>query len=46
MLQPYQLIKDHRTDFEAGNVKDVLDGNLDGFIEAYLDLEAGGGNRS
>ncbi len=36
ILQPYQLIKDHRTDFEVGNVKDVLDGNLDGFIQAYL----------
>lgn len=36
ILQPYQLIKDHRTDHEAGNVRDVLDGNLDGFIQAYL----------
>jgi peptide chain release factor 2 len=35
-LQPYQLIKDHRTDFEMGNVQAVLDGELDGFIRAYL----------
>jgi peptide chain release factor 2 len=36
VLQPYRLIKDHRTDFEAGNVDSILDGNLDGFIKAYL----------
>lgn len=36
VLQPYQLIKDHRTDFEMGNVQAVLDGDLDGFIRAYL----------
>jgi len=36
VLQPYQLIKDNRTNFENGNVKAVLDGDLDGFIEAYL----------
>ncbi len=35
-LQPYQLIKDHRTNHEAGNVNAVLDGDLDGFIQAYL----------
>ncbi|MFH1264014.1 MAG: peptide chain release factor 2 [Pseudomonadota bacterium] len=35
-LQPYQLIKDHRTDFEVGNVQAVLDGELDGFIRSYL----------
>jgi peptide chain release factor 2 len=35
-LQPYQLIKDLRTDFEMGNVQAVLDGELDGFIRAYL----------
>ncbi|MDP3694631.1 MAG: peptide chain release factor 2, partial [Desulfocapsaceae bacterium] len=34
--QPYRLIKDHRTDFEVGNVDAVLDGNLDPFIKAYL----------
>ena len=35
-LHPYQLVKDHRTDFEVGNTQGVLDGNLDGFIRAYL----------
>ncbi|MGW8195786.1 MAG: peptide chain release factor 2 [Desulforhopalus sp.] len=36
VLQPYRLIKDHRTDHETGNVDAVLDGNLDPFIKAYL----------
>jgi peptide chain release factor 2 len=36
VLQPYRLIKDHRTDLEIGNVDAVLDGNLDPFIKAYL----------
>jgi len=36
VLQPYQMIKDHRTDFQTGNVNAVLDGELDGFIESYL----------
>ncbi|RJQ24038.1 MAG: peptide chain release factor 2 [Nitrospiraceae bacterium] len=35
-LQPYQLIKDHRTGFEAGNVNAVLDGAIDDFIKEYL----------
>jgi peptide chain release factor 2 len=35
-LQPYQLVKDERTRHETGNVAAVLDGDLDGFIEAYL----------
>jgi peptide chain release factor 2 len=33
---PYQLVKDHRTDYETGNVEVVLDGDLDGFMEAEL----------
>lgn len=41
VLQPYRLAKDHRTNFESGNVDAVLDGDLDRFIEAYL-LMAGG----
>ncbi len=39
VLQPYTLIKDHRTGFEAGNVTAVLDGDIDGFISAYLKWE-------
>ncbi len=40
VLHPYKLIKDHRTDYEVGNVQPVLDGELDGFIKAFLMLEA------
>jgi peptide chain release factor 2 len=36
VLQPYQMAKDLRTDHEVGNVQGVLDGDLQGFIEAYL----------
>ncbi len=36
VLHPYQMVKDHRTGHESGNTTAVLDGNLDGFIEAYL----------
>jgi peptide chain release factor 2 len=36
VLHPYQLVKDHRTEFEVGNSQAVLDGELDGFIEAFL----------
>jgi len=36
VLQPYQMIKDHRTNFQVGNVEAVLDGDIDGFIESYL----------
>ncbi len=36
VLQPYQMVKDLRTDYEVGNVQGVLDGDLDGFVEAYL----------
>jgi peptide chain release factor 2 len=36
ILQPYRIVKDHRTDMETGNVDAVLDGALDDFIKAYL----------
>ncbi|OFX21603.1 MAG: peptide chain release factor 2 [Bacteroidetes bacterium GWA2_31_9b] len=36
VLHPYKLAKDVRTGFETGNVQDVLDGNIDGFIKAFL----------
>jgi peptide chain release factor 2 len=36
VFHPYKLIKDHRTDFEVGNVQPVMDGELDGFIKAFL----------
>ena len=36
MLHPYTMVKDHRTDFEMGDANRVLDGDLDGFVRAYL----------
>lgn len=36
VFHPYKMIKDHRTDFEVGNVQPVMDGELDGFVKAYL----------
>ncbi len=36
VLNPYTMVKDHRTDFEMGDANRVLDGDLDGFVRAYL----------
>ena len=42
VLHPYQLVKDHRTDYEVGNAQSVLDGLLDGFVHEYLLAKAAG----
>jgi len=39
VFHPYKMIKDHRTDYEVGNVQPVMDGELDGFIKAYLMMQ-------
>jgi peptide chain release factor 2 len=41
VLHPYTMVKDHRTDFEMGDAQRVLDGDLDGFVRAYLEQSAG-----
>ncbi|NLB29296.1 MAG: peptide chain release factor 2 [Clostridiales bacterium] len=41
VFMPYTLAKDHRTSFENGNINAVMDGDLDGFINAYLSMKAG-----
>jgi peptide chain release factor 2 len=43
VLHPYQMVKDHRTEMETGNTAAVLDGDLDGFMQAELEREATGG---
>jgi peptide chain release factor 2 len=42
VFHPYKMIKDHRTDFEVGNIGPVMDGEIDGFIKAYLMMEKEG----
>ena len=42
VFHPYKMIKDHRTDYEVGNVGPVMDGEIDGFIKAYLMSEKSG----
>lgn len=40
VFMPYTMVKDHRTNFETGNVNSVMDGNIDDFISAYLQMES------
>ena len=39
VFQPYQLVKDHRTNYEIGNVQSVMNGNITGFLHEYLILK-------
>ena len=41
VFMPYTLVKDHRTEYENGNINAVMDGDIDGFINAYLAMKAG-----
>ena len=43
VLHPYQMVKDHRTGQQTGNTQAVLDGDIDGFLEAFLRWQARGG---
>jgi peptide chain release factor 2 len=43
VLHPYTMVKDHRTDFEVGSAERVLDGDLDGFVRAWLEAHARAG---
>lgn len=42
VFQPYQMVKDLRTQYESGNIQDIMDGNIDGYIEAMLRHNANG----
>ena len=40
VFMPYQLVKDHRTEYENGNIDNVMDGDIDGFLNAFLSMKA------
>ncbi|MBR2805603.1 MAG: peptide chain release factor 2, partial [Oscillospiraceae bacterium] len=40
VFMPYTLVKDHRTNYETGNIAAVMDGDLEGFINAYLIMQS------
>lgn len=40
VMQPYQMVKDHRTDYQSGNVQAVMDGDIEQFIDSYLKFRA------
>ena len=40
VFMPYTLVKDHRTGYENGNINAVMDGDIDGFINAYLKMQS------
>jgi len=42
VFHPYKMVKDHRTNYEEGNVESVMDGELDGFVEAFLTTSQSG----
>lgn len=46
VLHPYQMVKDHRTNYESSNTSGILDGELDDIITNYLLFSAGGGDKS
>ena len=46
VFMPYTLVKDHRTNYESGNINAVMDGDLDGFINAYLKMQSKGANNN
>ena len=39
VFMPYTMVKDHRTGFESGNIDDVMNGNIKGFVTAYLKMQ-------
>ncbi len=46
VMQPYQMVKDHRTDYQVGNVAAIMDGDIEGFIESYLKYKAKKSNKN